>query len=118
MWLISSFCCLNEEFVYRLVIKHRKSLNFRLPQVILVNTFLYVYIFVSPFNWKAHIDDLLKNVSPYINLLKMLSSTQWVGDPEIMTIAQNLTMPHHSTAQPVALNFKNWKTFITNAFVS
>jgi len=30
-------------------------------------------------NWKAHINDLLKNVSSYINLLKMLSSTNPLG---------------------------------------
>jgi len=59
----------------------------------IVSTFKLLGITLdSRLNWKDHIDDLLKNVSPYINLLKMLSSIHWRGDPAIMNMLYKLVI--------------------------
>ena len=36
--------------------------------------------------WKEHIDQLLASTGPFINLLRMLSSTHWGGDPTILSM--------------------------------
>ena len=36
--------------------------------------------------WKHHIDDLLANTGPTLNILRMLSSIKWGSDPVILSL--------------------------------
>ena len=61
----------------------RRCLQQYNPIPIASKTICLGFTLIAELTWKAHIEDVLKNIGPYLKVLRILSSTEWGSDPAV-----------------------------------